>query len=175
MLLEITNIDSDLILEFMNRVIALEKRVKDLEEQLLERNQIDKKDSFKTVVKKNYTKYLYRGEIYGKAKLVLKVLKNLTEEKYWLFDKYKEIFKRSIQGSFGVFITLDEYLNKYKDKEDEGKRRFFIDSPLRIKDVTIYVCSQWRYDNLSKFLEIPVVKELGIKSIENDMDLYQKY
>lgn len=73
-------------------------------------------NSYKALTKKNYTKYIYRGRTYGKAKLVLQVLKDLLDGSYWDFDEFKSVFKKTIQGSFGVFITFENFKEKYRGR-----------------------------------------------------------
>ncbi len=119
---------------------------------------------FKNISKKyDRTKYMFLGQIYGKNRLVLAVIKKFIEDNPNIsYSELKNIFPNKIQGSqYGVFTNIDDansIINKTQHK------RHFVKSNevITLKDNTIIaVCTQWGIQKIGKFLE--KAKELNYK------------
>jgi hypothetical protein len=95
--------------------------------------------------------YLYRGEIYGKSRLVLRIISDLIQEKnVKSIDELEGYFPSKIQGSRGCFTSFE---NATKIFKQTGHKRYFIasDEILIVGKTKIAICNQWG-DNFSKFL-----------------------
>jgi len=94
--------------------------------------------------------------VFEEEKLALAVLQNYCSKNECTFNELKEIYpdevqgdkdyiKQKIGGNTGVFDTLDEA----KDREDY----FASLTPIKLKDATIVVSTQWGERNLPQFIE----------------------
>ena len=111
---------------------------------------------------KDYTKYHYNGNSYGKGRLVLAVLQHhIATHPNISFSKLSQDFPRNLQGSTGVFATLEEANAKYSEK---GRRSHYIKKieVLRLADgQEIAVSDQWGIGNIGGFIKR--ARELGHK------------
>ena len=95
---------------------------------------------------KDYTKYTFLGEQYGKGTLVLAVVKKYLEEHpEATVKKLNEVFTKKETGStFDVVVPVRKAV----------KGRFFINAEDLIKaaDRKVAVTSQWSKDNIKPFI-----------------------
>lgn len=115
--------------------------------------------------KKDYSKYKFEGNEYGKGRLVHAVVSSYVSNNPSIsLNEMLKIFtpgKDGIAGhKWGVFQTKDFGL---KVLEDTGHKRFYLndDDILRLSDEEIVVCNQWGSSNIPKFLNL--CNELNIK------------
>jgi hypothetical protein len=76
------------------------------------------------------------------------------------FADLQQAFPKEVQGTLGVFATLDDAQEIYQ--ESEIKRHFIEeDEVLKVGATTIAVCSQWGIGNIGKLIKL--VKALNYK------------
>lgn len=105
---------------------------------------------------KSANKYLFNGNAYPRNKLVLAVVKDYAKKNRVSFNELSGIFQPSLQGAIGVFERVENAINR-----KDYKMRFFTaeDDIVTLTDGKIYVCNQWGFLNLPRF--IAKAKELG--------------
>ena len=94
------------------------------------------------------TKYDFEGKQYGKGRLVLAILSKYVEDHPDVtFSDLEKVFPKKLQGSWGVFDTLD---NAEEIVSQSNRKRHFIqpEEIIKLKDALIAVCSQWGSDNI---------------------------
>lgn len=99
------------------------------------------------------TKYSFQDEKYGKGRLVLAVLKDYCQKNPNItFSELENVFPKHLQGSKGVFSTLEE---ANQIRASSGRKRHFLEPEELIAtlDSTIAVSDQWGIGNISKFIE----------------------
>ncbi len=101
------------------------------------------------------TQYKFNGGVYGKGRLVLSIVKKYVEDcPEVAFAELERIFPRNIEGSWGVFDTVE---NAYKiiNRSKSKKKRHFIkpEEIIQLKDVKVAVCTQWGTRNIGNILE----------------------
>jgi hypothetical protein len=105
------------------------------------------------------TKYRFEGQLLGKSRLVLSVIRKHSEAKpQTTFSDLEKAFPKNLQGSFGCFETAEKATEIWKKS---GRKRHFL-SPeeiIALKDAEIAVCTQWGIGNIGSFLD--TAKELG--------------
>lgn len=110
------------------------------------------------VKNKDYTKYIFNGQKYGKNRLVLAVIKDYVEKNPTItYSQLKAKFPDSLQGR-ETFTTE----NDAKFKRD---RRNFIepDELITLKDETIAVSTQWGIANINPFISHCKSMNINIK------------
>jgi hypothetical protein len=114
--------------------------------------------------KKDYSKYKFEGNEYGKGRLVHAVLSHYVSNNPSIsLNEMLKIFTPGKDGiashKWGVFQTKDF---GFKVLEDTGHKRFYLneDDVLRLSDEEIVVCNQWGSNNIPKFLNL--CKDLNI-------------
>ncbi|WP_052085799.1 PD-(D/E)XK nuclease family protein [Clostridium sp. HMP27] len=133
----------------------------DINEQ--ERENID--NMISTISKKSnkdYGKYLFNGNKYGKGRLVLAVIKEYVKSKNPTFDELKHTFSDNIQGSSGVLQTLE-------DAENKDLKRFFMkpDEILVSSDnIEFVVSNDWGKPNIDRFIKVAVEQGFEITRVE---------
>ncbi|SMC19794.1 PD-(D/E)XK nuclease superfamily protein [Clostridium acidisoli DSM 12555] len=98
---------------------------------------------------KDFTKYKFKGNVYGKNRLVLAVVKEYLSSSNVTYDELKDIFPDNIQGTLGVF-------QKVEYAENKDRRRYFLklDEILVTKDgIRIAVCTQWGMPKIDGFID----------------------
>jgi hypothetical protein len=98
------------------------------------------------------TKYKFNNEVYGKGRLVLAAMKYyVTLNPNILYVTLVNQFPAELQGSFGVFNTLEA---ANREETQKGRKRHFIkpDEVIKLSDSTIAVCDQWSINNINKFI-----------------------
>ena len=97
----------------------------------------------------------------NKRQTVLAVIKQyIAENPDTIYDKLKEVFPDSLQGSYGVFQRISWIEMQHNDGHDHMNRYFTDKSDLleTADGILIAVCTQWG-DQFSKFVN--KIKELG--------------
>ena len=149
--------------DLMNRVLALEKQVDELKNKTTVNSKVDEPISasykvYQSRQTKDSQQYSFNGQIYGKGRLVLAVVKQyVTDNPNITADELETTFDGSLQGSIGVVRKLSE-LTKFSS---DPQRRFFLNQGDIIKTVTeeCTVCNQWSKFNINSFIDRAV--ELG--------------
>lgn len=162
---------SNVLIDLMNRVIELEKRVAKLE---VEREESQKgitaeesaaegyeydSDSKKgasyenvEIQRRDSTKYIFNGVLYKKNRLVLAVVQKYVQDRRGNItcDDLKAVFPKYLQGSLGVVEKKEIACQRGVDYE----RRYFTapQEVIKLSDGEMYVCSQWGIFNLPQFL-----------------------
>ncbi|PIT96494.1 hypothetical protein COT94_00090 [Candidatus Falkowbacteria bacterium CG10_big_fil_rev_8_21_14_0_10_37_14] len=90
---------------------------------------------------RDYTKYEFNGNVYGKGRLVLAVINNfVTQNPNVSLTMMKTIFDKNI-------VSISK-------KDKESKRRFFTKELIKIGNKkNIMVTNQWSKDNISEFIK----------------------
>ena len=106
--------------------------------------------------KRDYTKYLFDGEKYGKGRLVLAVLKNYVAENPGIsnFD-LKMAFPDCLQGDSDMqFSGTRVVLSRVEEIEAGEMKRFFTkdEELIQIQGGKIAVCREWNYQNIQNFI-----------------------
>lgn len=118
------------------------------------------------VTRNNNAIYTFKGQTYGKSRLVHQIVKSYIEKNPKItFAELEEKFPRDLQGSRGVFTTEAEALKIYKGT---GHKRYYInpDEPIKLSDgSTIAVCNQWYYGNIGGFIDC--ARNLGFEITQN--------
>lgn len=112
------------------------------------------------VKNRDYTKYLFNGQTYGKNRLVLAVVKDFVEKNPQItFSQLKSKFPDSLQGR-ETFTTETLAKQKYD-------RRNFIEPEelITLSDETIAVSTQWGLGNINPFIEHCRNMKIEIKTI----------
>ena len=162
---------SNVLIDLMNRVIELEKRVAKLEvereesqkgitaeESAAEGYEYDfdskKGASYENIEiqRRDSTKYIFNGVLYKKNRLVLAVVQKYVQDRRGNItcDDLKAVFPKYLQGSLGVVEKKEIACQRGVDYE----RRYFTapQEVIKLLDGEMYVCSQWGIFNLPQFL-----------------------
>ncbi|MDX8568142.1 hypothetical protein OZ668_09105 [Elizabethkingia sp. HX XZB] len=110
---------------------------------------------------KDYSKFIFNHQEYNKGRLVNAVIKNYVENNPDItYSELKSKFPNKIQGSFGVFDTKDNAIDKY---QRWGHKRHYInpDEVIKLNDCIIATCTQWNPENINRFINCS--NELGLK------------
>lgn len=148
----------EIILDLMNRVIKLEKEVeilKSAKEIKSDAIVINQSERISAVVNKSEsgrdkTRYMFKGNVYLKNKLVLAVVTDyVNKHPNITINELKEVFNKSLQGSIGV-VESEMIARLRKDYEV----RFFAKDYeiLHLIDGNAYVCTQWGILNIPNFI-----------------------
>ena len=148
------------ILELLDRVAKLEdevSRLKQNKSSVIEL-QSDENENKKNYLdyspssKKDTTRYVFKGQVCGKNRLVLAVVHEYFKEHPNISsNELLLVFDRKLQGSLGVVRELEEL----KKTSSEYRRRFFIAPNEIIRTTTgdCVVCSQWGIGNIGDFIK----------------------
>jgi hypothetical protein len=107
------------------------------------------------VKNKDYTKYFFNGQKFGKSRLVLAVIKDYVERNQPItYSQLKATFPDYLQGRETFTSEIDAKLKR--------DRRNFIeaDELITLADETIAVSTQWGLDNINPFINH--CKKIGI-------------
>ena len=114
-------------------------------------------------MKRDTTKYKYNGEVYGKSRLILAVITDLTSKLSLSIDKLQDMFPKEFNGKFEVVVKLREG----KLVGGEYKRYFIDKSEIIIlkNGERCVVTNQWGAGNVDniihyfkKYLKIKIHK-----------------
>lgn len=112
------------------------------------------KSERKEPITKDFSKYIFNGEIFVKRRLVLAVVKQYVEDyRPSTFDELKEAFPDYLQGSLGVVKLIDEVSDKYKGIG--GAKRYFVKENEIIhlpSGERAIVCTEWGTHEIEKFV-----------------------
>lgn len=113
----------------------------------------------KEAIERNYTKFKFNGEEYGKGQLVRAVVRQyVTDNPTVTYKQLKEAFPDDLLYRFGIFQ------DEQKAREISGKYDRYFFKPehiIKLKDKKIVVCNQFTATNIQPFLKL--VKSLGYK------------
>ena len=149
----------EIILDLMNRVIKLEKEVELLKaskednsttQSIQEPEFVRPVVNNRTEIGRDKTRYLFKGNVYLKNKLVLAVVTDyVNKHPNITINELKEVFNKSLQGSIGVVENLTIAVQR-KDFEI----RFFTkdNEVLNLVDGKAFVCTQWGILNIPNFV-----------------------
>jgi hypothetical protein len=100
------------------------------------------------VKNKDYTKYIFNKQAFGKSRLVLAVIKDFVEQNSTItFSQLAEKFPNKLQG-YETFTT------EIKAKQKKDRRNFIEpDELITLADETIAVSTQWGIVNITPFIE----------------------
>ena len=111
------------------------------------------------------TKYEFLGEIYGKSKLVLAVVRQYVNDNPNItFTDLSKAFPDSLQGTKGVVKLESSVSDAYRGIG--GHRRYFVNANEIIALCTgerVLVSNQWGIHNINPFIEH--VQKLGYKIV----------
>ena len=109
---------------------------------------------------KDFSKYIFEGNTYGKSRLVLAVVKKYVEDHHpAIFDELENAFPSRLQGSLGVVRRIEDVSDKYKG--NGGVKRYFVNESEIIhlpSGEQVIVCTQFGATNTEKFVEHAVNK-----------------
>lgn len=144
---------SNIILEMLDRIKTLEKEVAELKENKSVVKSFEESvsvDAFNIASKRDTTRYLFKGNVFLKNRLVLAIVKDYVNNNPQItINELKTIFDRSLQGSIGVVEKETiaqlrrDYSVRFFTKENEV---------LRLIDGNAYVCTQWGILNIPNFI-----------------------
>lgn len=119
---------------------------------------------------RDYTKYLFDGEKYGKGRLVLAVLEKYVSENPTIsFNDLKMEFPDCLQGDSDLqFSGTQVVFSRVTEiKTGEMKRFFTKDEELiQIKGDKIAVSREWNYQNIQNFIAAATKNGYVIKAVE---------
>lgn len=102
---------------------------------------------------KDYTKYEFKGERYGKGRLVLAVIQDFVENSEEItLEELREIFPKELQGRLEVLVDLDTA----SDINSKGYKRYYNqeDEVIRLSNGDkVLVSSQWGIGNIDNFIQ----------------------
>lgn len=108
--------------------------------------------SLKKTSIKNYVKYEFEGNNYGKGKLVLALLKSYIASNVGInILEIQKAFPKKLHGKFNVVDEIKGAVSK-----SEKQRRFFLDPNqiIVLGDGTkVAVCSQWGANNINNVID----------------------
>lgn len=96
--------------------------------------------------------YVFEGNTIGKSQLALAVITN--------YCAMKPRTMEDVQTTFTKFVIADEKRAKSL-AQTSGRRRHFLDYPIKLKTGVGFVSNQWRLDTIEELIK--VAKGLGMK------------
>ena len=100
--------------------------------------------------KRDFTKMMYKGRKLAKNRTVQAIVKDYIQEKDCDLSELREIFPKHLQGSIGVFNTVEKVDKKYS--YPNYKKKVHFDEVHELRDGNkIRVCNQWGH-NFEKFM-----------------------
>lgn len=111
---------------------------------------------------RDFSKYKFNGNTYGKNRLVLAVIKAYLDSTKATYDELKNVFADSIQGNWGVFQTVE-----FAEKKD-SKRYFLKPGEILVTGdgVSIAVCTQWGMPKIDDFINAAIKLGYEIKRVD---------
>jgi len=104
---------------------------------------------------RSYAKYHFEGQLLGKGRLVLAVIKSYCQKHADLsYEALKDAFPDHLQGSLGVIAPLSKAI-EIVEKSPRKQRRHFIkpDEMVSLVGGDIAVCTEWGAGNIDNFIE----------------------
>jgi len=107
---------------------------------------------------KDYSKYIFEGNEYGKGRLVLAVVKKyVSEHPNISYNELANIFKpelRKTKNGRGVIALQDKISDKDKGIGANSHKRYFVNDEIMLKDGSIVlVTTEWGSGNIDPFLD----------------------
>ena len=139
----------------------LKNRIEKLEKLLIKQNEVE--EVSKETKKRDTTRYMFKGKVYPKNRLVLAVIKDYCSNHPSTLNELQNIFNKSLQGSLNVVEDIN-VASKIKDVQ----KRYFTKSEdvLTLKNnITAVVCTQWGIFNIIKFIKASEKLGLNIEII----------
>lgn len=102
---------------------------------------------------KDASKYKFDGQIFGKGRLVLAVIKRYVEaHPTTTFAQLQQAFPKECQGSRGVIATVEQANEIYATT---ARKRHFLDPEdvIQLQDSTVAISSQWGIGNIDHFIK----------------------
>ena len=105
---------------------------------------------------KDYTKYIFNGEKYGKGRLVLSILKqhsNLHPD--GTFNDLKNVFPDFLQSNTEIQFSGTQVVFEKENNIPQGdSKRFFSkeEEKIQIKDCKVVVTREWNHQNIQNFI-----------------------
>lgn len=102
---------------------------------------------------KDYSKFIFKGEVYNKGRLVNTVVREyVAQHPDTTFTKLKQVFSDDIQGNHGVFDKLSIAEEIY---HRTNYKRYYIkpSETINLSDGIIATCNQWNPSNIQVFIE----------------------
>ncbi|MCH5290586.1 MAG: type I restriction enzyme HsdR N-terminal domain-containing protein [Treponema sp.] len=121
--------------------------------------------------KKDNTQYNFKGNTYGKGRLVLAVISDyVRSHPATTQEELKSIFHKKLQGSTEVVENketaeavhqrkLRKWEQSGKARKNKPKFRFFQEEKLHLSDGKMYVSTEWGSGNIDRFID--AAKKLG--------------
>lgn len=112
---------------------------------------------------KDTSKYEFDGQVFGKGRLVLAIVKRYVEAHPMVtFAELQQAFPKDCQGSLGVIATVEQANEIYTAT---NRKRHFLEPEdlVQLSDSTVAVSSQWGIGNIDRIIK--QAKALGF-SIE---------
>lgn len=169
---------SQIILELMARIQALEKEVAELKKAA---PSIPPSPPPQSIIpesptpefphpphatqpgKRDTTRYMFEHNVYLKNRLVLAVVQAYVRDNPCLTcAELKAVFPKSLQGSIGVVESAriarqrSDYAVRFFTKENET---------IHLEDGDMYVCTQWGILNIPNFIKCALQLEYNIEAI----------
>ncbi|MCK8094566.1 AAA family ATPase [Pseudoalteromonas sp. 1CM17D] len=118
---------------------------------------------------RDFTKYNFNGQILGKGRLVLAVIKEFVKQNQPTLAELFKAFPVEVQGKKGLFCTEQEFNEKLKTSDDV-KKRFFTkdDEILDIEGTKVLVSTQWGEGNIADFIGQAESQGFYITELEGD-------
>lgn len=104
---------------------------------------------------RDYSKYVFDGNMYGKGKLVLAVVqKYVADNPTVTFDDLQKSFPDMLQGSKGV-VRLFDSVSPEDRGENGATKRYYVnnDEIIKLNGLKVLVSDQWGAGNVDKFIE----------------------
>ncbi len=109
---------------------------------------------------KDYSTYIFEGKAFSKSRLVLAVVKKYVDDNPSItYSDLKAAFPDNLIGNKKGVIKLDSEVSD-KDKGIGGHKRYFVDDPISVGSEKVLVCTQWKKDNITVFID-HVVNKFG--------------
>ncbi|MEJ2795763.1 hypothetical protein WAE56_20360 [Iodobacter sp. LRB] len=104
-------------------------------------------------VSKDASKYKFDGQVFGKGRLVLAVVKRYVEvHPATTLAELQQVFPKHCQGSLGVVATVEQANQIYTTTA--RKRHFLVpEDVIQLPDSTVAVSSQWGIGNIDRFIK----------------------
>jgi len=112
---------------------------------------------------KDYTDYLFKGNIHRKGRLVLAIVKKYVEDNpKTTYKMLKTIFPDKLQSTTNIqFSSTQLVISTIDEIKPKDIKRFFLkpDEILRTDDGEVAISREWNYENIQVFIQ--AAKALG--------------
>ena len=151
-------------MNYENEIMELKQRIAELEAivfkmQKPKQMEIQELLPSKSSQNRDKTKYMFRGRVCAKNRLVLSVIVQYIKDTNPTYEQLSKVFDKSLQGSLGVVETYENAI-----KVSDAKKRYFLSANeiLKLSDGTkVVVCTQWGIFNIVRFIK--QAESLGYK------------